>query len=84
MSELSPIEYAVVRALANGLQSKEIAVALGRSRATIEFHVRALYDKLDARSRAHIVARAFESNILAERDVRQHASDDMPSSFDMR
>jgi NarL family two-component system response regulator YdfI len=63
---LSPIERSVVRALADGKQSKEIAQSLERSRATIEFYVRSLYIKLDAKSRAQIVARAFERGILTE------------------
>jgi len=61
---LSATELAVIRALAEGKQSKEIALHLNRSRATVEFCIRNLYLKLDARSRAQIVARAFELGIL--------------------
>jgi DNA-binding NarL/FixJ family response regulator len=61
---LSELEIAIVRALAQGLQSKEIASALERSRPTIEFHIRTLFLKMDARSRAQIVARGYEYGLL--------------------
>ncbi len=63
-NRLSGIELSVLRGLADGLQSKEIATRLGRSRATIEFHIRVLYGKLDARSRAQLVARAFQARLF--------------------
>lgn len=67
MEKLSAIELAVLRGLANGLQSKELASQLDRSKSTIEFHVRALLAKFNARSRANLVARAIYAGIL-ERD----------------
>ena len=60
----SSLEIAIVRALADGLQSKEIASALERSRPTIEFHIRVLFLKMDARSRAQLVARGYELGLL--------------------
>jgi len=65
MRNLSDIEIAIVRALAEGLQSKEIASVLDRSRPTIEFHIRMLFVKMEARSRAQIVARGYELGLLA-------------------
>lgn len=65
---LSNIELAIVRALAQGLQSKEIANTLDRSRPTIEFHIRMLFAKMEARSRAQIVARGYELGLLASAD----------------
>lgn len=61
---LSEIELAIVRALSQGLQSKEIAAVLDRSRPTIEFHIRILFVKMQARSRAQIVARGYEMGVL--------------------
>ena len=61
---LSETELLILRALARGHQSKEIAAELERSRATIEFYIRMLYAKLHARSRAHLVARAFEIGLI--------------------
>jgi DNA-binding CsgD family transcriptional regulator len=66
---LSEIELAIVRALAQGMQSKEIAASLDRSRPTIEFHIRMLFAKMDARSRAHIVARGFERGLLEASEI---------------
>jgi NarL family two-component system response regulator YdfI len=64
VKSLSDIERAIIFALAEGQQSKEIASRVERSRGTVEFHIRMLYAKLGARSRAQIVARAFEQGIL--------------------
>ena len=61
---LSEIELAIIRALAQGLQSKEIAAALDRSRPTIEFHIRMLFAKMEARSRAQVVARGYELGLI--------------------
>lgn len=63
---LSNIELAIVRALAQGMQSKEIASSLDRSRPTIEFHIRMLFAKMEARSRAQIVARGYELGLLRD------------------
>ena len=68
---LLDVEVAIIRALANGLQSKEIATALDRSRPTIEFHIRMLYLKLDAKSRAQLVARAYDSGLLTSASSRR-------------
>lgn len=64
-NSLSSMELSIINALANGLQSKEIASDLDRSRATVEFYIRVLFIKLDARSRAHLVARAYETGLLS-------------------
>jgi DNA-binding NarL/FixJ family response regulator len=64
MNGLTDIEVAIVRALADGLQSKEIASALDRSRTSIEFRIRTLFIKLEAKSRAQLVARGYEVGLL--------------------
>jgi len=61
---LSRIELQIVQKLCDGYQSKEIAAMLGKSKATIEGYVRLLYAKLNARSRAQVVARAFALGLL--------------------
>jgi len=61
---LSDIEVAIVRALADGLQSKEIACALDQSRNSIEFRIRTLLVKMEAKSRAQLVARGYEAGLL--------------------
>lgn len=61
---LSEIDIAIVRALADGLQSKEIASVLARSRTSIEFRIRTLLVKMEAKSRAQLVARGYEAGFL--------------------
>jgi DNA-binding CsgD family transcriptional regulator len=46
------------------MQSKEIAVSLGRSTPTIESCIRSLFDKLDARTRAELVAIAIWGGMI--------------------
>ena len=61
---LSPREAQVLGLVASGYNSKEIASTLCRSKATVESFVRRLMDKLDARSRPHLVALAFTAGLL--------------------
>jgi len=67
--QVNAIELKIIRGLAAGLQSKELAASVGRSTPTVEMYVRRLYRKLSARSRAHIVALAFASGILEREEV---------------
>ena len=67
------MEQAIVEALADGLQSKEIADRIGRSTATVEFRIRVLYVKMSARSRAQLVARAFASGYFPARQLNRTA-----------
>lgn len=69
VGEISTMEMAVLRGLANGLQSKEIAVALKRSKPTVELYVRTLYAKFNAKSRAHLVALALCAGVLERRHL---------------
>ena len=62
---MSPIERQILEAVSRGMQSKEIAALLHRSRGTVEGHIRILYAKFGAKSRAHLVAVAFQMGILA-------------------
>ena len=72
-SRLSEIELSIIRGLARGLQSKEVARELDRSRGTIEFYIRMLFVKLEARSRAQVVARAYELGVL-QQEARDFAA----------
>jgi DNA-binding NarL/FixJ family response regulator len=54
--QLSPREEEVLRLLAKGLRSKEIAKTLDVSVGTINTYVRHIYEKLHVRSRAEAVA----------------------------
>jgi len=54
---LSPREQEVLRLLAKGHRSKEIADDLGVGLGTVNTHVRHIYEKLHVRSRAEAVAK---------------------------
>ena len=54
---LSPREEDILRLLAKGYRSKEIADELGIGAGTVNTHVRHIYEKLHVRSRAEAVAR---------------------------
>jgi DNA-binding CsgD family transcriptional regulator len=62
--ELTDIEKTIVRCLAQGMQSKEIAGVIRRRKPTVEGYIRILYAKLDAKSRAHVVAEAIRQGAL--------------------
>jgi len=57
LPELSNREAEVLRLLARGLRSKEIAEKLGIGTGTINTYVRHIYEKLHVRSRAEAVAK---------------------------
>lgn len=56
-AQLSPRELEVLRALARGLRSKEIADQLSILPGTVNTHIRHIYEKLHVRSRAEAVYR---------------------------
>ncbi|NUS76132.1 MAG: helix-turn-helix transcriptional regulator, partial [Streptomyces sp.] len=58
----------VMRLLADGLTNAEIAARLVVSVRTVDNHVRAVLDKLDAPTRRHAVARAERLGLLAEEE----------------
>jgi DNA-binding CsgD family transcriptional regulator len=61
-AELSPREYEIARLVAQGLPNKTIAAVLEISYWTVSTHLRRMFAKLNARSRAELVARVFGSN----------------------
>jgi DNA-binding CsgD family transcriptional regulator len=61
---LSNIEIEILKCLEGGMQSKEIAIHVGRRKPTVEGHVRMLMAKLGARSRAQLVANAIKLRLL--------------------
>jgi DNA-binding NarL/FixJ family response regulator len=64
VSALSQTEYAIIVSLAMGMHSKDIAVHVGKSKATVEGYIRTLFLKLNARSRAQLVALAYQAGLL--------------------
>jgi PAS domain S-box-containing protein len=61
---LSPREREVVHLVSLGAAGPEIAGELGISHETVRTHVRNAMDKLGARSRAHLVAKALGDELL--------------------
>ena len=61
---LTPRELDVLELLAQGLQNKEIAVALVISERTVKFHVSAILNKLDAGNRTEAVAIAAQRGLV--------------------
>ena len=64
VEEPSPAELAVLRGLATGRSRREIGARLYISVNTVKTHIRELYRKLDASSRADAVARAEALGLL--------------------
>lgn len=73
-AHLSSVEVAILRGLANGHQSKEIAADIDRKLPTVEFYIRNLFLKFDARSRAHLVALALCSGVLQPAEVGRQSA----------
>jgi two-component system, NarL family, response regulator YdfI len=61
---ITDTDKTVLLCLARGMQSKEIAARLGRSKPTVESYIRTLFIKLDARSRAQLVAIAIQTGVI--------------------
>ena len=61
-SQLSPRQREILDLVAEGRTSKEIAVALGISESTVNWHLANAFERLGASSRAEAVARAMRSN----------------------
>jgi DNA-binding CsgD family transcriptional regulator len=63
-ASLSPREREIVRLVARGLPTKAIAATLEVSPWTVCTHLRRIFSKLGVKSRAEMVARALEDNLL--------------------
>ena len=61
---LTPREVEILTAIGEGLSNKEIARRLGISTHTVKFHLEAIFDKLDAGSRAEAVAKGLRRGVI--------------------
>ncbi len=62
---LSTRELDVLRLLAQGQSTDQIAVALSITKSTTRNHIQSILQKLHVHTRAQAVARAFENNLLS-------------------
>jgi len=60
---LSPREQEIVDLVAKGYPNKSIAAVLNISPSTVATHIRRIFDKLNAKSRAEMVARVLENKV---------------------
>ena len=72
---LSAREQAVLREIAAGRSTKQIAHALGITERTVKFHVSSIMNKLGAGNRAQAVAEAAQRGLL---DRRRSEEDPVP------
>lgn len=64
MPALTGRERQVLRCVALGLSNKEAAIELGIAPRTVERHIENLRNKIRARNRAHMVAKAMGLGVL--------------------
>lgn len=62
---LSPRENEVLQLMANGLADKEIALAIGVSRFTVNKHVSAIIGKLAAKSKTEAAVRGIRAGLIS-------------------
>jgi DNA-binding NarL/FixJ family response regulator len=66
---LTPTELRILKMIARGLPSKQIAVQDGVAQSSVETHVRNIYRKLDANNRTAAVGYALKLRILKLSDL---------------
>jgi len=63
---LTPRELDVLSRMSVGLSNREIASELGIEYTTVRGHVQSILEKLGARSRFDVVARAYRSGLVRD------------------
>jgi len=66
---LTPTEMTILRLIAKGLPSKQIAVQMGVALSSVETHIRNIYRKLDANNRTAAVGFALKRRLLKVSDL---------------
>jgi DNA-binding NarL/FixJ family response regulator len=66
---LTPTEMHILKLLAKGLASKQIATQMGTALSSVETHVRNIYRKLDANNRAAAIGFALKRRLLKVSDL---------------
>ena len=75
INHLSKREWEVCNFLLQGKSNKQIALALGISESTVEFHLRNVYAKLQVSSRAEAILKLGESTGWINRQLRESIVD---------
>jgi two-component system, NarL family, nitrate/nitrite response regulator NarL len=57
LTTLTERQRQVATLACQGLSNKEIAETLGLAEGTVKIHLHAIYQKMDVRSRSHLMAR---------------------------
>jgi DNA-binding NarL/FixJ family response regulator len=63
-SPISPRESEILTLLSEGFANKEIAYQLSISERTVQFHIKSLFEKLEATSRTDVVIKAIKEGLL--------------------
>jgi DNA-binding NarL/FixJ family response regulator len=66
---LTPTEEHILRLMAKGYPSKQIAIQMGIASSSVETHIRNLYRKLDANNRAAAIGFALKRRLLRISDL---------------
>jgi DNA-binding CsgD family transcriptional regulator len=66
---LTVLESLIIKLIANGAASKEIACIIDRSFPTVQEHIQRAFAKLNARSRPHLVSTAWCCGVLRRSDI---------------
>jgi DNA-binding NarL/FixJ family response regulator len=66
---LTPTEMTILRLIAKGLPTKQIAIQMGVASSSVETHIRNIYRKLDANNRTAAVGFALKRRLLKVSDL---------------
>ena len=67
---LTPRELETLTLISDGLVKKEIAIRLNISFATVDTHIRHIYEKLDVKNAPSAVRKAFKLGLFTSHDDR--------------
>jgi DNA-binding CsgD family transcriptional regulator len=66
---LNAMEYCILKEIAQGKQTKQIASTVKLRKTTVEDYIERLRLKFNAQSRTHLVARAFAQGVITPQDI---------------
>lgn len=66
---MTPTEDIILRLMAKGFPSKQVAIQLGIASSSVETHIRNIYRKLGANNRAAAIGFALKRRLLKISDL---------------